>query len=360
MDSTNRKAKKIFDQFNNEKIICGINKQNFKIMFVKSYIWVYPLFFVFGLILNSPAIVILNHNERITVFSILLGLISLSIILFISQFYTLYFEDNKIIFKNPLYRRKIFDISKYPRIYIRYRKSILYDGSYKSSQKHIKYVLYIKQNEKVMALNIRTVGSDRITYFLDSIQMKGEFEVDESQWKSSESESEKELSSLMEILNTRKKIIGVKNANNNMRIQTGSCIVLNFLKVVLVGSIILSIFLLIIKEILIASYIIAFTLVITYVLKQEQNSVTLKISYPSKNTLKIGKYLFDYKNDDIMLYLFCDENPQSNQKYDYKLIFYRTDDNYTIDLTGEKPEKIERFINNLILDDKSVRKIELI
>ena len=117
------------------------------------------------------------------------------------------------------------------------------------------YDLHIEQNNNDIILDIRIIGNKKISLLLDNLQMKEKSEVSESQWKSSVNEKEKNFSSIMKVLNVKKRIIGVRDTSKNMKIKTGSSIIFNFLKIVFFASICLSIYLLIIKEWLIAGFI---------------------------------------------------------------------------------------------------------
>lgn len=351
MNLTNKQAKEIYQQFGDEKIICGIKNPNLKIKFMMSYIWLFPVCIILGFILNQNMLQILDDSHKVIAFIELFSVIGIAILGFLCESYTVYFEDNSLIFKNKLNKKKIIDINKYPRIYIRYRKNYSYDSDNRRYQQREEYDLHIEQNNNIIILDIRIIGGEKVSLLLDSFQMKEESEVSESQWQSSANEKEKKFYSIMKVLNSKKRIIGVRDTSKNMKIKISSLIIFNFLKIVLIASICLFIYLLFIKEWIIASYIIAFIFVLIVVLIEEKGSLYIDISYPSKNSIKINKYLLNYKDNNVMIYLVGVQLPKLYQKYNYKLVLSGIEKKYTIDLTGASEEKIEEFISNLIFQE---------
>lgn len=118
MDITDRKAREIYSNFGSEKVICSVKDKDLSINMMKSIVWVFPLmiFLLFLILL----IIYKNLDTRETVIFIISAI--LSIFGYLYEKSTLYFDGNELILENRLGKRTSIDISKYPRINMKYPK----------------------------------------------------------------------------------------------------------------------------------------------------------------------------------------------------------------------------------------------
>lgn len=367
MNLTNKQAKEIYQQFNSEKIISGIKEPNLQIKFIKSYIWIFPLFILLGFILNFGILQILSETERIMAYIVAIIVAILSVLGFLSQFYKLYFDDNNLILENKLNKRIVIDINRYPRIYIRHQVYDSYNHTTEMYETRHRYDLHIEQDNDDIVLDIRTIGSNKIALFLKSIETKERQDINESQWQDSSSEKEKTFSNYMTFLSKQEKIIGVKDSSQKMRINNDSNIkkrfkictilvivafildyVVNFVFHVSDASIFKNFFM------GIGCFLGVFDFFFLVMLIDKGKDKSLKISYPSNESIKINKYLLNYKKNNIMIGIRAIQIPTSFEKYNYMLIIRGENNSYSIELTLQHEKQLGEFIDNLIFEPKKL------
>ena len=95
-----------------------------------------------------------------------------------------------------------------------------------------------------------------------------------------------------------------------------------------------------------------FDFIFLMMLVDKGSNNSLKISYPSNDTIKINKYLLNYKTNDIMIDIKAIQDSSSPEKYRYMLIIYEQDYTHSIELTLQYENKLGDFINNLIFEPK--------
>ena len=350
MNQTDKRIEEIYKKYGSEKIICDINDKSLKIRFVKSYVWIFPLIMALGCLFNYA---IVFNLFGITGYVFFLGITFLTIRTFLDCWYTLYFKDNYLILENKLKKKKIINISNFPRIYIRYRES--YQSSYNNttSKKIEQYNLHIKQNDVDITLDIVKIGSKKISALLENLQYKEDSEVNESQCQSSLDERENDFLILKKDLNRKGKIVGIKDTNKKMKIAVNSCILYNFLVIVFIASIFLLISLLLAKEFMLAGFIGAFVLVMLFVLKQEKEALFINISYPNENIIEVNKNRLNFKDNVIKISIDVDEIflPTANG-YNYCMFLHENERFHIIHLYYAKQEKIKEFLDNLIFEQE--------
>lgn len=361
MKSNNKKEKEIYRQFYKEKVISGIKDANLEIKFIKSYLWVIPLLII---VFNFGMLQILPKSEKIIAYTIVIMGAILSVIGFLSQCCKLYFDNNNLILINKLNKKIVIDISRYPRIYIRNRIYRGYDsdtGYYETTYEY----LHIEQNDKEIVLDIVKVGRDKIKLLLNNIETKERQEVTTSQWQNSSTEKEKTFSNYIEFLNKQEKIIGVKDTsqkiklNNNVeekkRLKICTILVmiafaldclLNFIFQIKNTSILKNFFM----TVGVFLSIFDFYFLIMVIEKGKDNF--LKISYNSNGSIRINKYLLDYKKNNIMINIRATLASTTNEKYNYELIIQGEKKSYTIELAMQHEKSIGELIDNLIFEPK--------
>lgn len=358
MNLTDKQAKEIYQQYNNEKIICGIKNHTLEIKFIKHYIWFLPLFILLGFSSNLRVLQILTDSESIIIYIIALFFFVLSIFVVLSQSYKLYFDNNNLILRNKLNKRIVIDINRYPRIYIRHQIYNSYNHVSEHYRKTHRYDLHIEQDNNDIVLDISTIGSKKIKLLLDNFETKERQDITDSQWQESSNEKEKTFSNYISFLSKQEKIIGVKNSNN-MKIINNSNLMSKFIICTLI--IIISFYLSTITStdlsnffLTISAFGFLFDLFVLISLVEKGTDSYLKISYPSEGTIKINKYLLNYKKNNIMISIRPIQKPTSFEKYNYMLIINGKNHSYSIDLTLQQEKQLGDFIDNLIFEPKKL------
>ncbi len=179
MDFSNSNARKIYKDFGEEKVILDIKNTNLEVKFIKSYISI----LIYALIGIALGINIIRIKNGIFAYIAIFFIMAFFIRGVLSQICKIYFCKTGIILENKLNKRKIIDIEKYPRIYIKYKKYLNYDNDLRRERNTENYILCIEQNENKIELDIKEVGSDKIRRILNNFEMKKREDVTDSQWQ---------------------------------------------------------------------------------------------------------------------------------------------------------------------------------
>ena len=171
----------------------------------------------------------------------------------------------------------------------------------------------------------------------------------------------------MTFLSKQEKIIGVKDSSQKMRINNDSNIkkrfkictilvivafildyVVNFVFHVSDASIFKNFFM------GIGCFLGVFDFFFLVMLIDKGKDKSLKISYPSNESIKINKYLLNYKKNNIMIGIRAIQIPTSFEKYNYMLIIRGENNSYSIELTLQHEKQLGEFIDNLIFEPKKL------
>lgn len=340
----NNQIRKLYNNYGSEKIIYSIKNTNLKIN-----IFDFKIFFFIFLIDLGSILDLLNSGSLIGFIIVM----SLSIIVYCTIQKTLYFDDNNnLILENKLKKKKIIDISKYPRIYIRYKESYSLDRNIQW------YELHIEQNNIDIVLDIDFFNVTKIESFLDNLQTKELDEVSETEWELSENDKEKTFSSYMKFLNTKGKIVGVKDTTISTTLKR------NFGKPILYLLCLLFVFIAYwaiisfpdahkYREYTVPVLLIALDLIIAFGIVKQYEYSAIRISYPSENLIRINRYLLDYKNSDIRLDIKGSRTPQTYEKYEYTMLILGLNRKCSISLNGINERRLSVLFDNLIFDNLS-------
>lgn len=346
MDILHDKTEKIYRQFGDEKVVVGVKNPDLKITLINPRALIFLIFIVLIFFLNFRYIKILNSSTRNIIFIVASIVLVLAILKFLNGSYKIYYEDNNLIFENKLGKKNIFDISKYPRVYISYKIYTTYKQRLELYKEVEVYRLHIEQKDNNIGLNL---DSKKIRMLLDNLETKEKYEVDENIWNLSVNDREKTFFDYMDFLKGKQKIIGIKDTSKSMKISKDISIVFKFLICVFIVCSICVINLMIKGDFYIAILLALLLPVLLFVLKEERKEIYLKISYPSENSIKIDKREFYLKNN-IMIDLKATQNPKSGKKYDYTLKIFDKINIYKINLNNAKTEEICEIIDNLIFE----------
>ena len=339
MDILNSKAEEIYRQFGEEKIVTGVKNPDFKITLINTRAFILVILFVLIIFQNS------SDFEIVTIIFASVYLV-LFIFSFLNKSYKVYYRYNYLVFENKLGNRKIFDISKYPRIYIRYKliESNWSRGYFTRKQKiRNRFYLYLEQNDTNVVLKVK---NRKVRQILNNLEFKEKYEVNKEIWNMSVNKREKIFVDYMNFLNSKQKIIGIKDTSKNIKISKSISIILKFLICVFIGCAITVIYLIIKRIYFIAILISLLLLVLLFVLKEERKETYLEISYPSENIIKVDRRNF-YLENGVMIYLKGKEKLRSIKKYEYILKISDGIKEYTININNAKEEEIVAIIDNL-------------
>lgn len=348
-----KKGQELYKKFGSEKIIIQSKDRNFEIKFMKSYIWIYPLVIVVGVLLNIPMILmILSNFQKLIAGIIFFVFCIITAIVFLSQKYLVYFEENYLIIKN-IFKIKVFDLNKYPRIYIRQR---IYNNSYdkvgRIDREIETYDLYIEQGNVSEKFDIGICGYDKIESFINNLEMRTKQECSEEQWSVSRSDRERQLLEYRDFLDNQGKIIGVKKAGKRMTINKRENFSFYILFIPLVLLIIFEIFLLSVKEYVSFWLILVGVIINIGALIVKYNTNIIKISY-SDESIKIDKYRLRYKESDIKIAISASQMPYFSDKYIYNLLILGTNSEYSIYLGNAKQSDVGKFIDNIYFENNN-------
>ena len=366
MEFSNKNARKIYEDFGEEKVILDIKNTNLKVKFIKSYISI----LIYALIGIALGINIIRIKNGIFAYIAIFFIMVFFIRGVLSQICKMYFCKTGIILENKLNKRKIIDIEKYPRIYIKYKKYLNYDRDLRRERKTENYILCIEQNENKIELDIKEVGSDKIRRILNNFEMKKREDVTDSQWQESANNKEKTFLKYQKILSEQEKIIGVKDTTQKIIIINNSgkekrnfiiCTVLVVTSFILdyiarnvinvsVNSIFNNFF-----STLGVFFCIFDVYFLTKLVENGKDS-RLRICYPSDSTIMINKYFLNYKENVISIGIRFYQDKDSDEKYNYKLEISGENNSYYIGLKAEDTEQLVAFFDNLIFEPKKAIK----
>lgn len=352
----------IYMKFGNEKVITGFNDTNIVIKYTNPYLGIIiPLALVImGLNLLVPMKIMKFPEITINILFILLMLLSLFV--FLGQSYTLYFKDNTILLKNKLNKKKVLEIARYPRIYMRYKEMDSYDSTNMRSYTSKYYNLCLQQNDVNIVFDIELLGSKKLSILLNNLQMKNREDVTLEQWQSSATVKEKTFSDYFHFLDKQKRITGVKDSNLNLKIMNNKNLKLKLLICFLftIISFLISYFLgcvinnLDLSNIFltISAFLMLADLFFIIQIAEKWKSLSLKVSYPTNSTFKINNQIFDYKKNDIMLCIETYTDFKSKDKHNYRLVVLCNGHTYfSIDLNLRQEKQLGDFIYNLIFQE---------
>lgn len=357
MEENDKKANEIYKKFKDESVINDVIDKNFSVTFLKSYIWLVPLSIAIFLC-PFPLIYKKSISEFIkNIFdSLIISNAVIFILVLLNSIEKIYIVNDNIIFKNLLNIKKVFDVSKKPRIYS--RKNVITSRDTRTGATSTIYEFYIiiQQFDKKLELEIKNTGIKRMEKILSNFKTKEKSKCSEEEWECSASDREREFKKIQKKLSENKRIIGVKN-NKKMNINNISTrwILFFFINVVLQ----IGLFELYISNIsnqlsewfmygfatLIFSGIFLLAVIVdnAYIKK-------IRISYPREGTIKINKYLLDYKNINTKIFLI-ELNKDIATKYsDFILILKGEESEYSINLDLKNTKKFEEFVDNLVID----------
>ena len=348
MDITDRKAREIYSNFGSEKVICSVKDKDLSINMMKSIVWVYPLmiFLLFLILL----IIYKNLDTRQTVIFIISAI--LSILWYLYEKSTLYFDENELILENRLGKRTSIDISKYPRIYVKCEKHRHYNKYNRMHETYETYDLYIEQKNVQIHFDIKSVGAEKISLLLNNLNTKNKYEISEEKWRESENEYDSKTTDLINFFEGRERIIGVKDPNQKIKISKSSSIIFWFLLIVFMLCMILSIYLAIIKEFLFVGFVGLFDIILLGVVIAEWKSLAMRISFPNEGKIKIDGKVFDYKHSDVSIFIDRYINNSGLTKYDNELVIASRDKIYNVNVELLDEKKLNQFISNLVFQNR--------
>lgn len=365
MNFTINKIEEIYQQFNGEKVISGIKDNSLEIKFIKLYRWIIPLLILFAIIVS---INIIPDTIKIIAYIIAFVCPILSILDFLNQSYKLYFYDNNIILENKLNKQTIIDVNRYPRIYIK-KQEHLRVTEY-SDWIEYTYFLHIEQDDNDIVFNMHGTKSTVIEFILNNIETKEKQDITESQWEESSSKKEATLFKYIKFLDKQEKIIGVKDSSKKMEIIRDSkwkkkikiCTILLFMTFV-IESLITTMFPTMkqidrytLQNLLAGAIAFMFfaDFLFLFQLVENRPNDPIKISYPSNESIKINRYLLNYKENNIMINIEAAKTVKVSEKYEYTLIINGEQNSYKIKLNMINEEQLKEFIDNLIFQEKKM------
>lgn len=352
----------IYKEFGSEKVITGIKNTNITIKYRNPYLGMIAPFVLMVMAFNLLIPMKIMGFSGIVTNSILGLVMLLALFIFLSQSYTIYFENDRILLKNKLNKEKILDLTKYPRIYMKYEETDTYDSSNEYSYTSKDYHLCLQQNNTNIILNIEFLGSKKLATFLHNLQMKNKEEVTLEQWQSSASNEEETFFHYFDFLAKQERIVGIKYPKLNFKIMNNDNLKLKVLICSLLAIISFGISYLIKNNLDLAKVfvtisvflIVADLFLITQIAEKWKN-LYLKISYPSNSTIKINRQVFDYKENDIMISIETYVDRKSNNKHNYRLLISSNGRILSsINLNLKQEKELGNFINNLIFQEKSL------
>lgn len=348
---SDKKGRKIKEQLGEEKIIVDIKNKDFRIKFFKSYAWLFPLIITLSILINIGNFnIILSNSEKVIGLIIFAVSILSTIILFCSESCKIYFEEDYLILENKLRKKKIFDINKYPRIYIRRRVYWVNLNNSRGYEQKETYDLYIEQNNELLTLDIKTCGYEKIQQFIENLEMKSHQNSTEQEWKFSVNDREKIMSGYMKFLNMQGRIIGVKDENKKIRMRKKENLSIIILIIILIIIIDYELTLLKVNAYFASLLVLVGIIINIGAIINKMNSNNIKISYVDGSII-IDKYKLKYKEKNIRITITATQTPYTKGKYDYDLQIMGERNTYSLPLGKAEESKIGEFIDNLNFEE---------
>lgn len=346
--------KKISYMVGKEKIIYGIEDDNVKIKYMDSYIWLIPLGITVGISLQLFGWLPDFEKAIYPILRVVFAIIT--IYSFLSNIIEISFRDNCLIYKNKLGKRKVFDISRYPRIYTRsgYCSTVRDHAIVGEVPDEINEKLYIEQDNIKISISLGSFPTRKLASLIYNLKLKEKEDCRNGEWDCSYSPREKTFLECINFLEKQGKIIGVKNANLKMRIKNAPMLALFYI-------VCISIFVFLFQAILSAGEFALWLLtlypvaIITIMYKTYISFI--RISYPSNETIKINRKIINYKKADYIITIKPYITKGFHHKYTYILFIESDTDFFEIELDYCKESEISDFINNLIFGEKQKKKV---
>lgn len=360
----NKLGEKLFQEFGgaeNEKVITGIKNTQLNISYLNMTkripLWGITLIGALTLIVTLLSTgLMFTFNQRILAFCGLIILTILTIVLILNQCCKIYIKDNNLIWKNKLNIKKIIDLNKKPRIYMRQKMVNVYrhdkSRGYTQYEQREDYYIYVEQKDIKLQFRTDVLNIEKSRLLIDAFVMKDRNECTKGEWNESVSYVEKNMFELKTLLNEYGKIIGVKDKNKKIIIRkNGKRVSFYLLILSLIALLCLEVPLIKLEEYF--SSILLLVGIIINIGAILVKSATNKIKILCKeDMIKIDKYKLNYRENNIRLDIEIIQTPFFNEKYYYKLIIIGEKDKYVVQLGNVKVEKIRDFIDNLILEEK--------
>ena len=357
----NKLGEKLFQEFGgaeNEKVITGIKNTQLNI----SYLNMTKRIPLWGITLIGALILIVillsigpmfTFNQRMLAFGGFVILIILTIVLILNQCCKIYIKDNNLIWKNKLNIKKIIDLNKKPRIYMRQKIVNVYrhdkSRGYTQYEQREDYYIYIEQNDTMMQFRTDVLNIEKSRILIDAFITKDRNECTQDKWNESVAYVEKNMFELKTLLNEHGKIIGVKDKNKKIIIRkNGKRVSFYLLILSLIALLCIEVSFIKLEEYF-SSILILVVIIINIgaiFVKSATNRIKILCK---KDMIKIDKYKLNYKENNIRLDIEIIQTPFFNKKYYYKLIIIGEKDRYVVQLGNIKVKKMQDFIDNLIL-----------
>ena len=373
MSFVDENIKKLYEEYRNDKIICGVKDYDVKIENTSVPFWIFVMIIITGILARFAVGFIVNE---VSIFNnvfvkIIVDITTIFfIIAMVMSYYELktelYFEDENIVFKNKLNKKIVIDINRYPRIYI--KKSLYttsnttYSGAI-SSRVCESYDLHIEQDYKDLEISVDVIGAKKLKLFLDNLILKEKQESTNSQWECSFSPKEKKISEYISFLENPKKVIGVKDTTKKIKFRrlsvewkifiilvltTLSCFGLDYIgNSIFDGS----------QNVkftdffgMAGAFLLVFDFLFLMICANQIGGKGFKVSYPTQETIKIKGNIFDYRNNDVLIGLVKYRPTDSFDKYCYDLKVFNNGVRHYFEVEAKFEKEIGEFIDNLIFE----------
>ena len=342
-------GKNLSDNFGNEKVIAGIKKDDLSITYMVHKAWELPLIPVFGLLLSKKTyFAILTEEEKMRfIIGIAIGVI-ITFLLFLSSIRKIYFKDNYFIQENILKIKKKIKLDKYPRIYFKRNMSEYTDSETLITNTFERYYLHIEQGNTLIRLSSKIRN---LNILINNFIFKEKDELTDKEWNCSINEEEKFFEECEEYINNKGKIIGVKDNAKNLKIKKGESLSRTLLTIILCVFLVIMIWSVFVNiyEVTIGCLLFNILLIALIALDYDEN--TLIIKYLKDGKLKVNGYTYDYKKDNIRIFVQRFNLPTEKEKYKYFIIIFSPQKVRKGSLNNVDIEKFKLFLNTLIFSE---------
>ena len=218
------------------------------------------------------------------------------------------------------------------------------------------------QDFKDCEINISTLSTKKLKRILNNFEIEIPENVTEDQWLESATPREKIFSRCISFLNNKKRIVGVEDINNEMKIGNDfmgekntsiyALLIVGAFIIYYLVKVLLSFFnttanqgLLIGIAVIISLVLVFCIFIIIKAFTTTKKSMCLNISYPTNDSFKINDLVFNYKNNDIRITLNEVKKP-----IHYIMTISENNIPHHFEISLDKEQQMFDFINNFYFE----------